>query len=213
MASVELPKLPKAANFHLGHPGTQLRRNPSSSDSSESVSDESNMEKTLSRSPVHERWQLIEEYKTEFNQRPKPLSHKATWLLNLKAQKGAGWYLGFCEWYEEQLRQSSKRPRPPSDSLPKLLCESHGKENRIESIAKTLESRSNNDFFYLGNYGAYGLALSLNDFALDPPTMPMKYFTILKLQCARLNMFVGVRPQETKDLCVLTLGNFALFSR
>lgn len=173
------------------------------------------MEKTLSQpARAHERWQLIEEYKTEFNQRPKALRQKATWLLNLKEKKESGWYLGFCEWYEEQLRQGSKRDGPPSDSLRKLLCESHGKEDGMKSIAKTLVSHgNNNDFFYLGNYGGYGLALSLNHSALDPPTMPLENFTTFKIHHAHLNMFVGIGPQETKDFCVLTLGNFALSSR
>lgn len=225
MASMELPKLPKVAKFHLGHPGAhfQLRRKPSSSDSSESDPDEYNIEKShpdeyniekaLFQSRAHEGCHLVEEYETEFNQRPKGLSQKANWLLNLEEQKEPGWYRGFCDWYEEKLRQGSKRDGPPPDSLHKLLCESYGKKDRMKSIAKTLKSQGNNNFFYLGIYGGHGLALSLNGSALDPPTMPLRTFITLKLPHARLNMFVGIRPQETKDLCVLTLGNFALSSR
>lgn len=218
MASLELPRRPQAANFNMGHPAAHIqpRRETSSSHSSESDPDEYNKGKKLPQSTrAHERTQLIEEYETEYNQRPMGLGQKAIWLLNLEEKKESGWYLGFYEWYKDKLREGIKRVRPPSDPLPKLLRESHGKEHPIKSIAKTLEYRGKgqDDFFYLGNYGGYGLALSLNPSALDPPVMPFENFTILDVLHARLKMFAGIRPHETKDLCVLTLGNFALSSR
>jgi hypothetical protein len=158
--------------------------------------------------------QLLQEYESLFNERPRGLGGQARWLLRLEKEHGKPWYNDFFRWGIEKLT----RPEPCYataeflvNGLPGLRWQPE--DPILELVISQLATPCLNNIpdLYIGQYNDHHIWLVVHGSALDPPTVNIKTFDLLGVQYAHLRMFAGLRiGKALKDeLCVLTWGKLS----
>lgn len=131
-----------------------------------------------------------EDWTKLFEERPRDFGEKAAWLSDLEQRRGKEWYDRFFTWYLRRLHYLPRGNLPIKESnfqynLTELHWDPENTAMRFVYRTACLWSVSNTPDFSLGQYNGHTVVgLVLNGSALDPPTMGIKIFDLLRVQCS-----------------------------